>query len=332
MIRNHSHFSLLRGYGTPEAIVAKAKELGYSYCGLTDYKSISGCIDFYEECVKEEVKPVLGCDFGEFTLIAKNKDGWNELIEILSVDEPDFKESANLIRLNHVVYENASDSDIQLLPISCQPAYYIEETDREIHQILISIKINVSIPDIELSLAAGSSEYMEYAPYFLTKDFSMKKVDPAVDLIAGMVDDFNILSKPRLPTFNCPNNQTEIEYLKELCRLGWTDKLAGVIGTENVQEYKDRILRELDVIEKADLAGYFLIVQDFMRQAGDDGILKAIGRGSAAGSMVSYLTGITGIDPVFYGLLFERFYNFARSYPKHVNFEEYKFIDDFRDK
>ena len=332
MIRNHSHFSLLRGYGTPEQIVAKAKELGYSYCGLTDYQSISGCIDFYEECIKEEVKPVLGCDFGDFTLIAKNRQGWNELIEILSVDEPNFAFSDNLIRLNHVVGVEAHKNSIELLPKDCQPAYYIEESDKEIHQILISIKINVSIPDIEASLASGSNDHIEYAPYFLSKDFSMKRVNPFVDLIADTVEEFDILSKPRLPKFDCPDDQSEIEYLRELCRVGWKEKLSGIIGPEKVEEYRDRILRELDVIEKADLAGYFLIVQDFMRQAGEDGTLKAIGRGSAAGSMVSYLVGITGIDPIKYGLLFERFYNFARSYPRHVNFEEYKFIDDFRDK
>jgi len=313
MIRNHSHFSLLRGFGTPEKIVDKAKELGYGYCGLTDYKSISGCVDFYEKCIKEEIKPILGCDFDDFTLIAKNKEGWNELIEILSIDSPDFKHSDNLIRLNHVL-GNHHESDITVLSVvpdksshsndgvlssvvCCPPSYYINTEDKEIHQILISIKLNKDIPHIQENIdncfAICSKYYLEYSPFFLDKDFSMKEVHSDVDTIADMVEEFTILSKPRLPKFKCPNDLSEIEYLKELCRIGWKNKLSGVIGADKVEEYKDRMLRELDVIAKADLAGYFLIVQDLLRKVKEDNILLPTGRGSAAFSLIYALRSLT---------------------------------------
>jgi DNA polymerase III alpha subunit len=232
MIRNHSHFSLLRGYGTPEQIVSKAKELGYNYCGLTDYKSISGCIDFYEECVKQEIKPVLGCDFGKFSLLAKNKEGWNELIYILSVDDPDFSYSENLIRLNHVIGSHDT-RDITVLGVNtegdsiwCPPSYYINTEDAEIHRILISIKVNKSVPDIKKDLDENpSSEYKEFSTFFSPhKDHSIKPVHADVDHIADLVEEFNILSKPRLPKFECPGDQSEIEYLRELCREGWKEK------------------------------------------------------------------------------------------------------------
>jgi DNA polymerase-3 subunit alpha len=87
----------------------------------------------------------------------------------------------------------------------------------------------------------------------------------------------------------------------------------------------------MKVIELANLSGYFLIVSDFVNKGRADGQLCSVGRGSSAGCLVSDLIGINLVDPMPYGLLFSRFFNAARAYPKHLSFDEYPFIDEFRD-
>jgi len=97
--------------------------------------------------------------------------------------------------------------------------------------------------------------------------------------------------------------------------------------------YKDRVLRELEVISKADLAGYFLIVQDYVNHFRNQGCLIGPARGSGGGSLVCYLTGITLLDPIKYGLLFERFYNEGRNTADHVSLPDIDvdFPPDYRD-
>lgn len=350
MLRTHSHFSILKAYGTPKEIVQRAIELGYNYCALTDYKSISGCIDFYEECKKNKIKPILGCDFGDFTLLAKNKAGWNELILLLSQDAPEFKHSPNLIVLEHSLTPSflpeSSGSTDAIVALSvesehpntivCRPSYYLNPEDKEIHQILIATSLRKSIPKIlkalELANASGviPEDLVDVHYFFGDTDYSMQIGTAAEQQIADACEEYNILSSPRYPKFECPDGLSEIEYLKELCREGWKQKLSGVLKKEEIEEYKDRVLHELKIIERSNLAGYFLIVRDFIDRSVKDGVLPSWGRGSAPGCLVSYLTGITGIDPIKYGLIFERFYDSSRAYPKHISFPEYRFVDDFR--
>lgn len=137
--------------------------------------------------------------------------------------------------------------------------------------------------------------------------------------IPGLIQEFKILSKPRLPKFDCPNGQDENEYLKQLCRNGWIRVISGKITKEEETIYKDRVLKELDVIKKAELAGYFLIVQDYVNHFRNQGYLIGPARGSGAGSLVCYLIGITLIDPIKNGLIFERFYNEGRNTKDHVS-------------
>jgi DNA polymerase-3 subunit alpha len=125
-----------------------------------------------------------------------------------------------------------------------------------------------------------------------------------------------------LPRFDCPNGISEEEYLKELCRDGWRRLL---ISTNKVNSpdakklYGDRFNEELGVINRANLFGYFLIVQDIIRYVNNQGWLSGPGRGSAAGCLISYLLGITQIDPLEYDLLFSRFYNDGRNSKDHIS-------------
>ena len=112
--------------------------------------------------------------------------------------------------------------------------------------------------------------------------------------------------KKYIPKFN--NSDNNYEYLKKLCILGLNKRFNGKVSNK----YKERILYELDVINKMGFVDYFLIVYDYVLYAKKNDIFVGPGRGSAAGSLVSYSLGITNIDPIKYDLLFERFLNINR--------------------
>ncbi|GAH16860.1 unnamed protein product, partial [marine sediment metagenome] len=114
-------------------------------------------------------------------------------------------------------------------------------------------------------------------------------------------------SKRHLPMYTPPEKETRESFLKKLCN----DGLKKCYG-KPAEEVNKRLEHELEIILKMDYASYFLIVWDFIRFAKENGIPVGPGRGSAAGSLVSYLLGITNIDPLKYGLLFERFLNPSR--------------------
>ncbi|MFA5048856.1 MAG: DNA polymerase III subunit alpha [Patescibacteria group bacterium] len=114
------------------------------------------------------------------------------------------------------------------------------------------------------------------------------------------------LGKPILPDFPLPVGSTPDQYLRELCEKGLVNRFD---DNEITEEVRRRMEYELEIIAKTGYAGYFLIVADFINWAKDNGVVVGPGRGSAAGSLVSYLIRITNIDPLKYDLVFERFLN-----------------------
>jgi len=141
-------------------------------------------------------------------------------------------------------------------------------------------------------------------------------------LIASQVEDYNILGKPILPPFDCPKGMSEAEYLRQLCRDGWEKKIKNKIPKSEHDKYAERIKMELDVLQGAGLSGYFLILDDIVKYVRGNGWLVGPGRGSAAGCFTSYLIGITSVNPIQYGLLFERFYNAGRNTKDHVSYPD----------
>jgi DNA polymerase-3 subunit alpha len=129
-----------------------------------------------------------------------------------------------------------------------------------------------------------------------------------------MCESYSPLSKPVLPSFPVPQPySSEPEYLRQLCREGWKSKIDNKIPKDQHHIYVDRIKHELEILQGAGLSSYFLIVRDILHFIRSNGWLPGPGRGSAAGCLVSYLIGITSIDPIKYSLLFERFYNAGRN-------------------
>ncbi len=114
----------------------------------------------------------------------------------------------------------------------------------------------------------------------------------------------------RYPKFqDLPDDMTAFEYLEFLCK----EKLWERLGGLPPQNYRDRIDRELKIIKKTGFVDYLLIVHQFIEGAKSQDVLVGPGRGSAAGCLVAYALGITQIDPIKYGLVFERFLNYGRS-------------------
>lgn len=129
--------------------------------------------------------------------------------------------------------------------------------------------------------------------------------------LASSIEDYKITGPPILPEFDCPGGVNSDEWLRELCRRGFRKKV--VDRGLDFDKYGKQTAHELEVFEEAGLPPYFLIVQDMLDYCSRNGWLVGPGRGSAAGCLVSYLIGITQIDPVPYDLWFERFYNAGRN-------------------
>ena len=153
---------------------------------------------------------------------------------------------------------------------------------------------------------------------FYLKD--IKYLESDFDNILKKCEDYDILSQPMLPKFPCPNGQSEKDYLRKLARKGWKEKLGFIErGSDKWDEYGKRFKNEFEVIEQADLFGYFLIVGDIIRHVKSKGWMVGPGRGSAAGCLISYLIDITQVDPVEFDLIFERFYNSGRNTDGNVS-------------
>ena len=216
-------------------------------------------------------------------------------------------------------------------PVATADSHYPRKEDAADQRVLLCSAMKTTLKKVEEKLLTGDD--VGLSGFFRSNNFhipsleEMKEIHTEEEisntlLIADMCEDYEILGKPNLPKFSCPDDMAEKEYLRELCRQGWIQRLKkrGRVSTqENEDIYVDRIKKELEVINDANLSGYFLIVRDIVSYVKKQGWLPGPGRGSAAGCLVSYLVGITQVDPIEYGLIFERFYNAGRNSEGHVS-------------
>jgi DNA polymerase-3 subunit alpha len=339
---NYTHYSLLKGYSKPAQLASKCKENGYKFCGIADYKSVSGAVNFVKSCKKHGVKPIIGCSFDGFTLFAKNIEGWFDLIKLISsLDEEGQLSQKYLISICSKGNLISVAKDEKLSPISgkdfykktewLRDIYYCEKSDADLHRILLCSSMKKTLPKVYSALK--KHEDIDNKEFFISNEFHMpnrteicelvgEEGEQAVTEICEKCEDFDILRKPSLPTFKTPTGESEEDYLKQLCREGWRDILINngkVKDEDKKQQYLERFKSEFDVINDANLFGYFLIVRDIINYVESKGWLSGPGRGSAAGCLISYLIGITKIDPIEFDLLFERFYNSGRNTEDHVS-------------
>ena len=338
---NYTHYSLQKGFSKPKNLAKKCSENSYPACGIADYKSISGAVSFYQACINKDIKPIIGCSFDGFTLFAKNKQGWLDLIELVSSIDADGVVDKKLLsntcsRKNLIcIAEDQSKSpikgeDFYVKSDSFMDIYYAEKEHAPLHRITLCSGMKTTLPKIKKALS--NKEDVDNSVFFESNDFYLKdraeisKIlvdDPKMEVfdeIFKKCENYNILSQPMLPKFETPNNETQKNYLHQLARDGWTKLLADkVTNPEDKKVYGDRFRQEFQVIEDAKLFGYFLIVRDIIKYAQGQGWMVGPGRGSAAGCLISYLIGITQIDPIEFDLLFERFYNAGRNTEDHIS-------------
>ena len=183
-------------------------------------------------------------------------------------------------------------------------AHYLRKEDAAAHDVLLCIQTGKTVDD---------ENRMRYEPqnFYLRSTEEMAALFPdypeAVENTGKIADMCNVeftFGKYHLPEFKLPPGYDSFTYLKKLCDEGYAERYG-----EGKPEYREQLRYEQDMIEKMGFTDYFLIVSDFVRYAKSVGIPVGPGRGSAAGSMVSYCLHITDIDPMQYALYFERFLN-----------------------
>ncbi|MCM1499518.1 MAG: DNA polymerase III subunit alpha [Clostridium sp.] len=188
--------------------------------------------------------------------------------------------------------------------VATNDIHYVRENDAEAHDILLCIQTNKKVSDTDRMRYDGGQYYLK-SPEEMEELFPYAK--EALDNTGEIARRCNVeivFGEQKVPKYEVPEGFTAYSYLKALCQEGLDKRYFPV--TDDLQQ---RLDYELSTIEKMGYVDYFLIVWDFIKYAKDNGIAVGPGRGSAAGSIVSYCLGITDIDPIRFSLLFERFLN-----------------------
>jgi len=196
--------------------------------------------------------------------------------------------------------------------VATNDSHYLRPEDSDAQDILMMINTGTNINNTE-RMSMKIDDFSIYSPEKMAEIF--KDTPEAIENTQKIVADCNFdfeLGKIKFPKFPLPEKKTADNYLKELCEEGINKRFAKVSPSQ-LKEVKERMEYELSVINPAGFASYFLIVQDFIKWAKSNRIVVGPGRGSAAGSLVAYLLGITNVDPLKYNLLFERFLTAGRA-------------------
>lgn len=381
----HSEYSLLDGACRIKELVQRVKDLGQNAVAVTDHGNMYAAIEFYNECKREGVKPIIGCEvyvaphsrFDKYSksdmspyhlvLLCKNNQGYQNLIKLVSIGFIDGfynrprididvlrQHSEGLICLSACLagevprkisaddYEGAKktaltyneifgegnyylevqDHDVDeqraVLPfmyklsretgiplVATNDAHYLQKDDAKMQKILMCIATNTFIDDPD-AMDLGSEEYYIKSYDEMNKLFS--NVPQALSNTVKIAKQCNVefeFGKTKLPHFEIEGVSDNTVYFRNLCQKGLRERY----GNNPDKTILDRMEYEIGIISQMGYINYYLIVWDFIRYAKDNDIPVGPGRGSGAGSLCAYLIGITGIDPMKYNLLFERFLN-----------------------
>lgn len=203
-------------------------------------------------------------------------------------------------------------------------AHYCRPEDAEAHDVLLCIQKNARVDDPSRFSMRDSDFSMRP---FSEMERAFAHIPEALENTRVIADRCSLeldFSSYHIPSFPVPQGTDERAYLRACCEEGFAKRYANPTA-----EHKERLDYELEIIGKLGFSGYFLIVADFISEARRRGIIVGPGRGSAVGSMVSYCMGITMLDPIEHGLLFERFLNPERVSMPDIDID---FADTRRDE
>ncbi|HJQ08476.1 MAG TPA: DNA polymerase III subunit alpha [Candidatus Saccharimonadales bacterium] len=227
---------------------------------------------------------------------------------------------AEQVRVNEGLLKLAAELDIP--PVVTCDAHYLKHEDQQAHEILLCVQTGSFLSD-EKRMSLAEFELHVTDPTELIKRWGTFCPE-AITNTRAIADRCNVeieLGKILIPKFSVPEGETEKSYLDKKTFQGLAWRYGGVSEAKakdmTIEEVKkiiskevlDRAQYELGIIESMGFNGYFLIISDFMNWGKDQGIVFGPGRGSAAGSIISYALKITELDPLKYDLLFERFLN-----------------------
>ncbi len=194
--------------------------------------------------------------------------------------------------------------DLQIPLVATNDVHYLNKSDAKVHEVLLCVQTGKTIVDEERMKFPSDEFYIkskeEMAELFPQDLKALANTQKIADR-CNVTMDFNTL---HLPSYDVPSGYTNESYLRELCLIGLENRYGDL--SENI---KDRFEYEFKTIVQMGYIDYFLIVWDFIKYSRDNNIMVGPGRGSAAGSIISYALNIIDIDPLEYGLLFERFLN-----------------------
>lgn len=309
-------YTLLKSLIKVPNLISFLSEKNIDTCGICD-ENLYGVLEFYYACKKNNIKPIVGLDVKiddlNVYLYAMNFDGYKNLLKIHTL-----KEKNELILDDLSVYK---DSILCIVPFKSKELFdklkffnnlYISYNNSLERLNALTITSNVLYINDLKALKKNDVLFFAYLDklrkeevgmyeqnYYFAPDIDLGKIDEVISLL-NLELEFN---KKYIPKYK--DNIDSSSFLHDLCFKGLTKRLNGKVP----DIYLKRLNYELKIINEMGFVDYFLIVYDYVLYAKRHDILVGPGRGSAAGSLVSYSIGITEIDPLKYNLLFERFLN-----------------------
>ncbi len=293
-----------KGYSNLMKIVSKGFIDGFYYKPRVDYE----VLEQYHEgiialsaCLAGEVQKYLARGFYEEgkKVALKYQDIFGKGNYYLELQDHGIPEQK---MVNSSLLRMSKELDIEL--VATNDVHYINAEDSVAHDILLCIQTGKKVSDEDRMRYEGGQ-------FYLKSEDEMRKLFPyalqALENTHKIAKRCNVeieFGVTKLPRYDVPEGYTSWEYLNYLCTKGLNEKYPDDDGT-----LRERLDYELGIINKMGYVDYFLIVWDFINYAKSNDIMVGPGRGSAAGSIVSYCLGITDIDPIKYDLLFERFLN-----------------------
>ena len=325
-LRIVSDYSLLKSLISLPKLINILKEKKIKACGICD-DNLYGVMEFYDLCLKNEIQPIVGLNVPFLTInlamYAKNYQGYQNLLKIHTkmqtkedVSSLDKKLFNDLIIIMDSSFITSYDT---IKPFFNEEDFYlgyVNETEKKNAylktnnvlyapfircyknedasslDLLKAIEENITLDEVEKS----NYQYQSLESFFKENEDN-----------SFILDKFNLVipkDKRYIPHYD-ENIKDSYAYLTALAKKGIAKRLNNNVS----EEYIKRLTYELEVINKMGFVDYFLIVYDYVKYAKTNDILVGMGRGSAAGSLVSYAIGITDVDPIKYHLLFERFLN-----------------------
>jgi DNA polymerase III alpha subunit len=287
MFAVRSCYSLLRGTARPEALVARAAELGYRRLALADEEGLYGAVEFWKAARSCGVKPVLGAWVDGRCWLVRDRTGYANLCRMITAKK------------RGRVHE---DTTGLVSPAAVEEVWFARPGEWKVHRLLSAIRENTLVAHVE-GLASPSTPAALRPPLRASPEAVLRPGLPQDEALLESCD-WEFLPAPKV----FPRDRGGMERLRALSEKGLAWRYPEGAPRE-------RLERELSVIGKLGYADYFLVVHDIVRFSRDRG-LPVAGRGSGASSVVSYALGISNVCPVAFDLPFERFLHEGRAdYP-----------------